>query len=87
MFIHHHRSAGHRFSIRMMSQMLSPNPTPFLDHVKRLFDQPGLRLLLVPLVNYLAKRSGKGVERIFYDPRGSGCTRPPVAISPINTRP
>src|SRR5271154_2216517 len=40
---------------------------PFADKVKALLDQRGLRSGLAPVVSYLAKSRGHGVQRIFYD--------------------
>ena len=40
---------------------------PIADKVKALLDRKGLRSGLVPLVSYLARSRGCGVERIFYD--------------------
>ena len=40
---------------------------PFVDKVKALLDRRGLRSGLAPLVSYLARSRGSGVQRIFYD--------------------
>jgi len=40
---------------------------PFADKVKALLDRESLRPGLAPLVSYLARSRGRGVQRIFYD--------------------
>jgi len=40
---------------------------PIVDRVKALLDRKGLRSGLAPVVSYLARSRGCGVERIFYD--------------------
>jgi hypothetical protein len=40
---------------------------PFVDKVKALLDRRGLRSGLAPVVSYLARSRGRGVQRIFCD--------------------
>jgi len=40
---------------------------PLLDNAKALLDRRGLRPVLIPLVNRLARAQNKGVTKIFYD--------------------